>query len=119
MGRADADGSTWLLRGGEVLAAAEVADTYAARLRGLLGRPGYEGALFLPRTRAVHSVGMRFPLDVAFLDAEMRVVDTARLPPWRLCRPRWRCRAVLEAEAGAFERWRLRPGDQLELHPVP
>lgn len=119
MVRDDAEGTTWLLRGGEVLAAAEVANSTGARLRGLLGRRGYEGALFLPRTRAVHSVGMRFAIDVAFLDPEMRVVDAVRLPPWRVCRPRRRCRAVLEAEAGAFERWRLRPGDQLELHPVP
>jgi uncharacterized membrane protein (UPF0127 family) len=29
--------------------------------------------------------------------------------------PRWRARNVLEAEAGAFERWELKPGDQLEI----
>jgi uncharacterized membrane protein (UPF0127 family) len=115
----EVSGAVWLLRGGEVLAAAEVADSYVARMRGLLGRSGYDGALFLPRTRAVHTVGMRFALDVAFLDADMLVVDALRIPPWRLTRPRWRCRWVLEAEAGAFERWRLRPGDQLELHRVP
>ena len=113
------NGPMWLLRGGEVLATAEVADSYAARLRGLLGRSGYDGALVLPRTRAVHSVGMRFPIDVAFLDAELHVVDALRLRPWRLTRPRLRCRWVLEAEAGAFERWHLQPGDQLELHTVP
>lgn len=109
----------WLLRGGEVLAAAEVADSYAARMRGLLGRPGYEGALFLPKTHAVHSVGMRFAIDVAFLDSSMRVVDALRLEPWRITRPRWRCKWVVEAEAGAFERWHLRRGDELELHRVP
>jgi uncharacterized membrane protein (UPF0127 family) len=30
--------------------------------------------------------------------------------------PRWRARTVLEAEAGAFERWGLHVGDKLELH---
>ncbi|MHB8328511.1 MAG: DUF192 domain-containing protein [Acidimicrobiales bacterium] len=109
----------WLLRDGEVLAAAEVADSYSARARGLLGRSGYEGALLLPRTRAVHSLGMRFAIDVAFLDAELCVVDAVNVPPWRLTRPRLRSRSVLEAESGAFERWRLRPGDRLELHQVP
>ncbi len=106
----------WVLRDGQVLAAAEVAEGLPARIRGLLGRSGFEGALFLPRTRSVHSVGMRFCLDVAFLDRELTVMDTVQLPPWRMTRPRWRCRWVLEAEAGAFERWGLRPGDQLELH---
>lgn len=107
--------TVWVLRDGDVLAAAEIADSLGARIRGLLGRSGYEGALFLPHTKAVHSIGMRFPIDVAFLDHELNVVDVVRLPPWRMTRPRLRCRGVLEAEAGAFERWRLRPGDQLEL----
>ena len=109
----------WLLRGGDVLAAAEVAESFPARLRGLLGRTGYEGALVLPRAKAVHTLFMRFPIDVAFLDHDLRVLDAVRMAPWRLGRPRWRCRWVLEAEAGAFERWKLRPGDELELHQVP
>lgn len=105
----------WLLRQGEVLAALEVASTTAQRVRGLLGVSSYEGALFLPHTRAVHTMGMRFPIDVAFVDRDLRVVDIVCMAPWRLTRPRLRCRGVIEAEAGAFERWRLRPGDQLEL----
>jgi uncharacterized protein len=115
MERENDAGPVWVLRDGDVLATAEVAESLRARARGLLGRAGYEGALFLPRTRSVHSLGMRFPIDVAFLDSELRVFDAVRLVPWRMTRPRWRCRWVLEAEAGAFERWGLRPGDQLEL----
>jgi len=110
--------TVWLLREGDVLAAAEVAGTYAARIRGLLGRSGYDGALVLKRTRSVHTIGMRFPIDVAFLDRELTVLDVVHLPPWRMAMPRRRCRSVLEAEAGAFERWRLRAGDRLELHEV-
>jgi uncharacterized membrane protein (UPF0127 family) len=105
----------WLVREGEVLASLELADGLAARVRGLLGRDGCEGALLLMGTRTVHSVGMRFALDVAFLDRELRVLGVTTLPPWRLARWRPRTRAVLEAEAGAFERWRLRPGDRLEV----
>ncbi len=105
----------WLLRDGEVLASAEVATTLAQRSRGLLGRDGYEGAFIMPHTRAIHSIGMRFALDVAFLDGELKVLDTARVPPWRMSLPRHHGRVVLEAEAGAFERWRLKAGDRLEL----
>lgn len=106
----------WLLRDGDVLAAAEVAASPAARWRGLLGRDGMQGVLVLPRTRAVHTLGMRFAIDVAFLDGSMQVTDTCTMVPWRVGRPRW-CASVMEAEAGAFERWRLRRGDVLELRP--
>jgi uncharacterized membrane protein (UPF0127 family) len=43
------------------------------------------------------------------------VLDTARVPPLRMTVPRRGCRTVIEAEAGAFERWGLRTGDALEL----
>jgi uncharacterized membrane protein (UPF0127 family) len=108
--------TTWLLRDGAVLANAEIASSYNERLRGLLGHSGYEGAFLLPKTRSVHSLGMRFALDVAFLDRQLCVVDVIALAPWRMCLPRWRARMVLEAEAGAFERWGLHIGDKLELH---
>ena len=105
----------WLLRDGEVLAAAEVADTTATRLKGLLGRDGLDGALVIRPASSVHTMGMRFPIDVAFCDAQMVVLSTVCLPPNRVTRPRLKSRCVIEAESGAFERWRLRPGDQLEL----
>ena len=107
--------TVWLLRGGDVLASAEVAETFGDRARGLLGHSRYDGALLLTRTRSVHSAGMRFPLDVAFLDKELVVVATTRLRRWSVALPRRGCSHVLEAQAGSFERWRLRPGDQIEI----
>lgn len=106
---------TWLLRDGDVLAAADVADSLGERSKGLLGRTGYEGAMVLPRTRAIHTFGMRFPVDVAFCDRDLVVLDVARVRPMRMTLPRRRGRTVIEAQAGAFERWGLRPGDKLEV----
>ena len=108
-------GAVWLLRDGQVLATAEVAASLAARTRGLLGHSSYDGALLLEHTRSVHTLGMRFALDVAFLDRDLVVRDTLYMAPWRMAMPRRRCRKVLEAQAGAFERWGLRTGDRLEL----
>jgi uncharacterized membrane protein (UPF0127 family) len=105
----------WLLRDGEVLASLEIADGRRSRSRGLLGRDGCEGALLLRPARSVHTLGMRFPIDVAFCDGELRVIRMVTMPRHRLSRPVWRSRAVIEAEAGAFARWQLRPGDQLEV----
>ena len=106
---------TWILRDGDVLAAAEVMDTWSGRAKGLLGRDGYDGAMVLPGVRSVHTVGMRFAIDVAFCDRDLLVLDVARVPPLRMTLPRRRGRTVIEAEAGAFARWGLRPGDRLEL----
>ena len=106
----------WLVREGEVLAVLEVADSRRARRRGLLGRDRIEGALLIRRCSSVHTLGMRFPIDVAFLDRQMKVVDVvSAMGRHRLGRPRPRAKCVIEAEAGAFERWRLAVGDQLEV----
>lgn len=107
--------SGWLMRGEEVLAAVEVADTFRDRMRGLLGRDGMAGALLLRPARSVHSFGMRFPIDVAFCDRDLVVVRTVCLRPDRVTRPCLKARCVIEAEVGAFERWKLRPGDRLEV----
>lgn len=105
----------WLLRDGEVLASVEVAATRAARRRGLLGRDGIEGAMLITPARSVHSIGMRFDLDVAWCDRDLVVLRVSRLPRHRVSRPVARARCVIEAEAGSFARWNLAAGDQLEL----
>lgn len=106
----------WLLRDGEVLASVEVMASRAARMRGLIGRRSLEGAVLLRPARAVHTVGVRFPLDVAFCDSDLVVVDTLEaMPPGRITVPRLRAQCVLEAEAGSLARWGVHRGDQLEL----
>ena len=64
----------WLLCDGRVLAAVEVARTGRERRMGLLGRDGIDGALLLERCRWVHTVGMRFALDLIWLDADGAVL---------------------------------------------
>ena len=105
----------WLLRDGEVLASLEVADSFASRFKGLLGRSGIEGALLIRGARSVHTVGMRFPIDVAYCDSDLVVLRTCTMRRHRVGFPVLRARAVVEAEAGAFDRWGLRPGDHLEI----
>lgn len=107
----------WLLRDGEVLASLEVASSRRDRRRGLLGRDGFEGALLIEHTRSVHSLGMRFPIDVAFCDHDLQVVRTLRLPPHRITLPVARAIQVVEAEAGMFAHWGLLVGDRLEMRP--
>ena len=108
----------WLVSDGRVLASAEVTTDRRSRRRGLLGRDGYEGAFVIRPCRWVHTVRLRFPIDVAYLDGESTVVKTVQMAKHRLGVPVWRARLVIEAEAGAFERWGLRVGDVIEVREV-
>ena len=95
-----------------------IARTLKDRLKGLLGRDGLDGALLLRPCSSVHTARMRFSLDVAFLDGQLRVQAVRTLRPWRLSRPRPRTESVPEAQAGAFAMWGLAPGAQLDTRPV-
>ena len=111
---------SWLVRrvpstGDEVLAAVDVATTRAARRRGLLGRDEIDGALVLRPCRQVHTFRMRMTIDVVWCAGDGRVLRIATLAPGRVSRPVVRARFVVEAAAGAAERWRLRVGDCLEV----
>ena len=109
----------WLVSDARVLASAEVAADRAARRRGLLRRDGLEGALVLRPCRWVHTVGMRFPLDVAYVGADGIVVKTVRMARHRVGFPVPGATWVIEAQAGAFERWGLSIGDVVELREGP
>jgi len=65
--------------------------------------------MLFERTRSIHTVGMRFPITVAFLDASMRVVALRRIPPGRLAFRLLGVRHVMECAADAA----LREGDHL------
>ncbi|MFC8918289.1 DUF192 domain-containing protein [Streptomyces sp. NPDC057116] len=97
----------------------EIAGSYGTRRRGLLGRDGIAGALLLSPCNSVHTFRMRFPIDVAYLDRALTVVDVATMVPGRLGLPRPRARHVLEAEAGAMARWGIRPGTALDIRADP
>lgn len=108
----------WLVRNGEVLASLETATTRRARRRGLLGREDVDGVLRL-HARSVHTFGMRMPIDVVTCvpvgHDRYRVARVLTLRPWRITRFSLQASTVLEAEAGAFRRWGVRPGDKLEV----
>lgn len=105
----------WLCRGAQRLCPVEVARSFRDRSRGLLGREGIDGALLLQPASSVHTFGMRFDIDVAFLDRGGRVRRVVTMRRQRLARPVLGARAVLEAEAGTFRAWELRVGDVLHL----
>lgn len=96
----------------------EWAGTSEARRRGLLGRDridASEGAYIVP-TQWIHMFGMRFPIDVAFLADDGRVLHMCHaLDPNRLSPIVWRAEGALELAAGTLERTDTEIGDIIEL----
>ncbi|MGW5851894.1 DUF192 domain-containing protein [Streptomyces sp. NPDC055254] len=103
------------LRVGPVAVPLEIAASYRARTRGLLGREGITGALLLSPAASVHTFRMRFAIDVAHLDRDLRVLSLVTMAPGRLGLPRPRARHVLEAQAGAMDGWGLRVGAAVDV----
>ncbi len=97
----------------------QVARTFWARLRGLIGRRKLaegEGLLLEP-CNSVHCLFMAFPIDVIYLDRTNRVVDVdPDLRPGHIGWPRRRAVRVLEVPAGTVARTGTRPGDRLRIH---
>lgn len=98
-----------------------VADSWWPRLRGLLARPPLrrgEG-LLLVGCDSVHTMGMTYPIDVAFLDAEGRVVRSlAGLRPWRVGLGGDGAVHTLELPSGRLEETGTAPGVRLSWRRV-
>ncbi|MEX3103436.1 hypothetical protein DF268_05320 [Streptomyces sp. V2] len=93
----------------------EIASSYRARTKGLLGRSSVEGALLLSPASGIHTFRMRMAIDVAYLSRDLRVLAVRTMPPGRLGLPRVRARHVLEAEAGAMAGWGVVAGVRVEV----
>lgn len=107
-----------LTKGNVVVSRLIVADTFETRRRGLLGRasiePG-EGMLIIP-CHSIHMIGMKFPLDVVFLDKDWRVVGirTGVKPGTPLVRC-GEAESTLELPVGTVEAKRIEKGDTLQI----
>ncbi|MEU9627931.1 DUF192 domain-containing protein [Streptomyces luteogriseus] len=120
MGRRWRDGHGELVvhgSGGEtsVRVPLEIAASYRARTKGLLGRESLDGAILLSPANSVHTFRMRMAIDVAYLDRRLRVIAVRTMRPGLLGMPRLRARHVVEAEAGAMSGWGMREGARVEV----
>ena len=95
----------------------EAAFDRTTRNRGLLGRDRLEPgtALILAPCNAIHTWFMRFPIDVAFVRRDGRIVKAvANLRAWRLAAS-FRAFAVVELPAGVLAATDTGAGDELRL----
>lgn len=108
----------WLCRDGIPLLQVWQATRWWPRAHGLLGRPPLapdEGLALIP-CNSVHGIGMRYPVELLFLDRQYRILRTASLPLWsvRLCLGAY---ATVECPVGTIQRHQLRVQQQLEWRP--
>ncbi len=102
----------------------ESADSGWARMKGLLGRskdqfPAGNGLWLVP-ANSIHTIGMAFPIDAAYLDREGRVIHMYHsLPPFRVAAIKFKTHSVLELPAGTLARTRTEVGDILEFRLLP
>jgi hypothetical protein len=104
-----------------VLAArVRAASTLYSRAIGLLGTahlPEQEG-LWISPCRGVHTMFMRYPIDVLFLDRDGLLLHMASLPPFRVSRCVRKSVGVLELAGGVLRASGTRPGDCIQLQSV-
>lgn len=83
----------------------KTADSLFSRTKGLLGRkslPEGEG-LWIKRCNSIHTAFMKFPIDVLFVDKDLKVIHMyENLKPWRITRLHFRATSVIELPAGTL-----------------
>ena len=94
------------------------ADNFVTRLVGLLKRTHLapEEALWLMPSKGLHTIGMKFPIDVVFLDKQNIVLGLiSGMMPFRISAPQLRGYSVLELPSGTIRKSLTDVGDQLEI----
>ncbi|MDO9533910.1 MAG: DUF192 domain-containing protein [Bacillota bacterium] len=101
-----------------ILDEAEIADSFNLRLKGLLGRsslaPG-KGLIIRP-CRSVHTMGMQFPIDIAFVDNEDRICHIIKnMRPYKISPCINKSSYIIEAPSGTFTSTSTAVGDKVKL----
>jgi len=101
-----------------------VAGTHWSRFRGLMCTEDSEfragDGLWIVPCRGVHTLAMRFPIDVLYLDAKRLVVHMDyELKPWRFGRISLQAASVLELPPETLRRSGTAVGDEIEIALAP
>lgn len=95
-----------------------VADSFWSRTKGLIGvkRLDAGDGLLIEPCNSVHCFFMSIPIDVLYLDGNNRIIGMDKaLQPWRIGKPHWRAKRVLELPAGTIEQTGTQVGDRLHI----
>ena len=104
-------------------ASPRVARSFWDRLRGMIGRDfactPFDAMIF-ERCSAIHTCGMKIPIDVIFLDRQNRICRVVTsLPPWRFAMGGSAAFSVIEMPAGKAAEYGAMAGDEVEFLSTP
>lgn len=88
------------------------------RMKGLLGRQelAHGESLWIRPCNSIHTMGMKFPIDAAFLDCRNTVVNIKNeLSANRITGIYFRASSVLEFPAGTLKETDTQVGDTIEI----
>ncbi len=95
-----------------------VAGNFFARLVGLLGtvKPDPQKAFYIDPCMGLHTLGMKYPIDVVFLNSERKVIKLLpNLSPNRITRIMLSAKCAIELPPNTLSRDLFQIGDQLKI----
>ncbi len=86
-----------------------------SRLVGLLGHDALEEneSILIEPCKQVHTLFMKFPIDVVFLDNNNTILDFRSMTPWKFSPLKWKAAKILELPLGTCQRVGLEVGHSL------
>ncbi|MBO6122881.1 MAG: DUF192 domain-containing protein [Methanobrevibacter sp.] len=90
------------------------ADTFFKRFKGLMGKKDFNDCLVFTNLTdsSIHTMFMRFEIDVYFIDENKMIYEKVSLKPWRFHKPEKQAKYVLETKKGLLK---LKMGDFLDF----
>lgn len=90
------------------------ADTFFKRFKGLMGKKEFEEGLLFTNLKdsSIHTLFMRFEIDVYFIDKNKIIYDKVTLKPWKFYNPKKQAEYILETKK---DKLKLKIGDCLDF----
>lgn len=90
------------------------ADTFFKRFKGLMGKRDFDHVLVFTNLTdsSIHTMFMRFEIDVYFIDENRMVFDKVTLKPWRFYKPGRQAKYIIETRKGMLK---IKIGDYLDF----
>jgi uncharacterized membrane protein (UPF0127 family) len=110
------------LKTNQIIATLKFGNSYFSKLKGLMFKKKLDYVFVLTLTKSkyrflssIHTLFMRFTIDIVFLDKSKAVFEIAQLSPWKLYIPKKPARYVLEMKEGSIETNQIAIGDKLDF----
>lgn len=90
------------------------ADTFFKRFKGLMGKKEFEEGLLFTNLKdsSIHTLFMRFEIDVYFIDKNKIIYDKVTLKPWKFYNPKKQAEYIFETKK---DKLKLKIGDCLDF----